>query len=127
MTKYEAIQTNILNALLDAHNKQVSTNILTHNQLKIQLQKINSAVDANILVPGEDAHDELRALHSLMSIQATTSHGQIIFKITHSQHGVSSLQVSCRTYKTERSIHLVVTSVTVFTHHIETKLIYSNE
>lgn len=82
MTKYEATQTNILNALLNVHSGQVSANILTPTQLKLQLQKIHTTIDSSILVPGEDAHDELRSLYSIMDIQATTTHKQIVFKIT---------------------------------------------
>lgn len=82
MTKYEATQTNILNALLNVHNGQVSANILSPRQLKLQLQKIHATVDSSILVPGEDAHDELRSLYGIMNIQAATAYEQIIFKIT---------------------------------------------
>lgn len=82
LTKYEATQNNIMNVLLDVHNNQINVNILAPEQLKTQLQKIHSAVDASILVPGEDAHDELRSLYSIMSIQAIIAHNQIIFKIT---------------------------------------------
>lgn len=82
LTKYESTQTNILNILLDVHNKQVNTNVLSPEQLKLQLQGIHSTVDASILVPGEDAHGELKSLYSTMSIQATTLHEQLVFKIT---------------------------------------------
>lgn len=82
LTKYEATQSSILDVLLDVHNKQANANILPPEQLKIQLNRIHANIDASILVPGEDAHDELRSLYSIMSIQATTAHGQIIFRIT---------------------------------------------
>lgn len=81
MTKYEATQASIVNAILDVHNGVVSSNIISPQQLKAQLQKIHATIDSSILVPGEDAHDELRSLYSIMRIQATTVHDQVVFKI----------------------------------------------
>lgn len=82
LTKYEHTQTNILNILLDVHNGQINANILTPVRLRTELQKIHGIIDATILVPGEDAHEELRSLYGIMSIQATTMHEQLIFRIT---------------------------------------------
>lgn len=82
ISKYEATQNNILAVLLDAHKGRVTMNILTPDLLRRQLQGIHSAIDSSILVPGEDAHNELKSLYSIMSIEAATTHGQLIFKIT---------------------------------------------
>lgn len=82
LTKYEAKQNNILNVLLDVHNKLINANIITPQQLRLQIQKIHSSVDSSILIPGEDAHNELKSLYNIMHIQAMTSNEQIVFKLT---------------------------------------------
>lgn len=79
--KYETIQNEILDVLLDAHSSRVTTDILSPDQLRRQIMTIEKQVDSSILVPGGNTHDTLQAIYSIMSITAHIMNGKIIFKI----------------------------------------------
>lgn len=80
ITKYEKTQQKLLTAVMDAHNKQLNTDIITPEQLKIQLRIIRENAGETSSVPGENAHD-MKHLYKIMSIQTTRSKNQLIFHI----------------------------------------------
>lgn len=82
LTKYETKQANIIGTLLDVQNRRGNAKIISPQQLKLQIQKIHASVDSTILVPGENAHNELNSLYNVMHIQVMTTNEQIIFKVT---------------------------------------------